>query len=282
VLLDLFYSIPAWLLAVLCVVAWTAVSVGGLLLTRGAVARMWRAQNREDRNDIVGAFLGAAAVLYGLALGLIAVASWEKYSDVESRVSDEAATITALRSDVMSFQGPDSLVMRNYLGDYVEFTVHKAWPQQALGNVLRGDSSLIKFRDKLNSYGPANEGQANLQAEAMRQFNELIRMRRLRQLSTTQGLSAYIWVVVLVGGLLSIAITWLFVITPVHAHMLLDASLATLIGLLIFMVAAMDRPFRGSLGVTPCAFILSGAHQADVADSAGSSGGRPPAPQCRE
>lgn len=260
-LADSFHLIPWWIAALLWVIAWTAFSVGGLLATRGVVGRMWREQEREDRNDIVGFFLGGISVFYGLALGLIAVASWQNYSDVSSRVSDEAATLVALKSDVHSFVHPlgDSLYAK--LDRYAEFTVDRAWPAQAQGRVTRGDTLFLRpFRVELNAYDPQSSGQVNLQSEAMRRFNELLRLRRLRQDSVTAGLSVAVWCVLLFGGVLTIAITWLFVITPRRAHVMLNGILATVIGLLIFLIAAMDHPFRGSLRVTCEPFIAHGAH----------------------
>jgi hypothetical protein len=267
---DAVLGIPWWVAALLWAAAWTVLSVGGLLATRGVVVRMWREKEREDRNDIVGFFLGGISVFYGLALGLIAVASWQNYSDVSARVSDEAATLVALKSDVHSIARPlgDSLFAT--LDRYAEYTVDRAWPAQARGVVARGDTLYIRpFRMALNGYEPQSNGQVNLQAEAMRRFNDMLRLRRLRQDSVTAGLSVAVWCVLLFGGVLTIAITWMFVITPQRAHVMLNAILATVIGLLIFLIAAMDHPFRGSLRVTCEPFISHGAHSHGEAGAGG-------------
>ena len=273
---DPLRQLPWWSAAVLWTIAWTVFSVGGLFATRGVVGRMWREQEREDRNDIVGFFLGGISVFYGLALGLIAVASWQNYSDVSSRVSDEAATLAALKSDVRSVVNPLGDSLYATLDRYAEFTVDSAWPAQAHGLVARGDALLLKpFRTALNGYEPRSSGQVNLQAEAMRRFNELLRLRRLRQDSVTAGLSVAVWCVLLFGGVLTIAITWLFVITPRRAHVLLNGILATVIGLLIFLIAAMDHPFRGSLRVTCEPFVATGAHTHDTAGGHGTKDAEP-------
>jgi len=137
-LADAVHLVPWWIAVLLWATAWTAFSVGGLLATRGVVGRMWREQEREDRNDIVGFFLSGISVFYGLALGLIAVASWQNYSDVSSRVSEEAATLVALKSDVRSFVRPLGDSLYATLDRYAEFTVDRAWPAQAQGRVVRG------------------------------------------------------------------------------------------------------------------------------------------------
>jgi hypothetical protein len=68
------------------------------------------------------------------------------------------------------------------------------------------------------------------------------------------GLPASLWSVVLIGGLLDIALTYLFWVENRKLHALLVALLATFIGLLIFLTAAMDNPFRGEFSVSPASF----------------------------
>lgn len=278
-LLLWLYDIPSWLFALLIVLLWTTLAVGGMMITRPAVMRLHGASG--ERNDIVGFFLGAVSVFYGISLGLIAIASWERYNEVDSRVSEEAATVGALRSDVRSL--PDSTALRAYMDSYLEFVIHCAWPAQAEGTLsnqvipvshadttLRLDSAFIRpFRQMLNGFTTTDLGQANVQAEAMRRFNDLLRLRRLRLASVSQGMSSIVWWVVLLGGVLNIAITWLFVITPRRMHTMLNALIAAMIGLLIFLVAALDQPFRGSLRVRPEAFEQ--IHRKDSPKSGGSN-----------
>jgi hypothetical protein len=50
--------------------------------------------------EAVGSYLGAVCVFYGITLGLFAVATWQNYTDVETRVGEEAAAVGALYRDV--------------------------------------------------------------------------------------------------------------------------------------------------------------------------------------
>jgi hypothetical protein len=43
-------------------------------------------------------------------------------------------------------------------------------------------------------------------------------------------------------------------VTPRRTHVLLNTALASIIGLLIFLIAAMDHPYSGSARVKPEAF----------------------------
>jgi hypothetical protein len=251
-------------LASLWVLGWTVFSVGGLLATRRAVARI--PGETGQRNDIVGYYLSAVGVFYGISIGLIAVASWQSYSEADSRVAEEAATLQAVRNEVLTL--PDSAALEGYLDNYTEFVIHCAWDAQAEGGLsgfeipishadtaLRLDSAFIRpFRQVLNNFTPKDAGQANVQAETMRKFSDLLRLRQVRLHSVSGKLPESVWWIVLLGGALNIAITWLFVVQSLRMHLLLNVGIATMIGVLIFLISSTDEPFRGSLRVTSDAF----------------------------
>ena len=51
-------------------------------------------------NETLGDFLQYFGVMYGLLLGLLAVATYQNHTDVEKAVSSEAASLAALYRDV--------------------------------------------------------------------------------------------------------------------------------------------------------------------------------------
>jgi hypothetical protein len=246
-MLDLFYSMN-WVLAGFAVVAlFVALSVGGLLATRGLVERLWK-DRKEPPHDVIGFFFGTLGVFYGIALGLVAVAAWESWSQVDDHVKEEGALVRALRSDTKSFPHPLNERLPEYLHQYVEFEKDTAWAYHAIGKRPPPDSAIKRFRECLFNFTPRTMGEQNLQAEVMRRWNDVLRLRSVRQFSAeSHVLSKVIWFVVLFGALLNVAVTWLFVIVPRRAHVALTSMLAAMIGILVFLLLAMDQPFRGQL-----------------------------------
>jgi hypothetical protein len=115
---------------------------------------------------------------------------------------------------------------------------------------------LYQLQQHLVSFEPATEAQKMLHAEALHQFNDLIERRRSRLLSVTSGLSASLWALVLVGAAISIAVTWFFRVQKTRLHVWMTVLISSLLGMMIFLLAAMDHPFRGELSVGPEAFEL--------------------------
>jgi hypothetical protein len=108
----------------------------------------------------------------------------------------------------------------------------------------------------LAGFNPASEGEKIVHAEALRQFNRLIELRRLRLQSVTNGLPETMYMVIIIGALLNIMVSWLFVVSNVKLHGVLNLLMAALLGLLVFLIAAMDNPFRGNFSVGPEAYQI--------------------------
>ena len=91
------YDLPTWLFALLTIAVTVAVGLAGFYSTRKWVRRI----HGEDHshNDVVGFYLGAVCVFYGITLGLLAVATWQTFTDVETRVGQEAAAAGVLYRD---------------------------------------------------------------------------------------------------------------------------------------------------------------------------------------
>jgi hypothetical protein len=63
-------------------------------------------------------------------------------------------------------------------------------------------------------------------------------------------------VVVLAGAFLSIAVTWFFDMRSQSMHLWMTVFLAALLGLLVYLLGALDNPFRGEISVSPQPFKI--------------------------
>jgi hypothetical protein len=70
------------------------------------------------------------------------------------------------------------------------------------------------------------------------------------------SLPTTIWLVLLLGAFVNIMLTWLLVINNKKLDLLINVLNGLLLGSLIFLIAAMDNPFRGEYCVTADSFEL--------------------------
>jgi hypothetical protein len=190
-------------------------------------------------------------VFCGLALALIAVNVFETYADVSKIISQEATTLAVLYGDVGGYPDPIRSQLQKELRDYVDYVIHKAWPMQARGEVPNeGIERMNRFQDLLIAFEPTSEGQKVLQGETLQAYNSMIQARRRMRLDAVRtGLPGVMWLVILLGAVISLSASFFFKVEDVRLHATLVTLLAMFIGLVIFMTLALDRPFRGDLGV---------------------------------
>ncbi len=260
------YDIPTWSLALLIIVAFVSLSLGGLLLSRHFVTK--RLRFSREINDAVNYFGTAIAALYSVLLGLIAVASWANFSGVSGLVSKEAAAIGVLYRDVAGYPEPLCTDMRHQLRGYTVFIIEKAWPAQQHGKVLVDPAHrLTVIQRTLLAYDPPSNGQMAAHMEALHKYNEVLDLRRQRIDQINDSLPGVLWVAVLAGGALTIVVSYLFWIEDLRFHLLLLTMLSLFIALMVFLIAALDHPFRGDVSVTADSYrtILTGVM--DVTDA---------------
>jgi Protein of unknown function (DUF4239) len=249
------YDLPTWLFGLLSVAVTVAVGLVGFYATRKWVRKVHGTEH--SHNEIVGFYLGAVCLFYGITLGLIAVGTWEVYSDVENKVGEEASALAALYRDVSSFPEPKRPELQADLREYTHQVIDVAWPQQRRGIIPQNSAAaLMAIQTHLASFEPATNGQKTLHAEAYREFDRIVELRRNRLRSAVSGLPAPLWVVVLVGAFISIALTWFFDKRSRSMHFWMTVMFSGFLGLQIFLLAIMDNPFRGEISVGPEAFEL--------------------------
>ena len=247
------YDVPNWLFGALTIGVFLLVGLGGYYATRQWVRSLHHGEH--DHNDVVGFYLGSLTVFYGITLGLLMVGVWTNFSDTDAKVSREAATVAAIYRDAGNYPEPTRSQLEEELRNYCYNVINVVWPDQRKGIVSKSSVPILnRLQKRLAGFEPATEGQKILHAEAFRQFNQLIEQRRMRLNDVATGLSPSLWVLVLFGAFLNIGATWFFHLKNPKMHFWMTILISSLLGLMIFLLAAMDHPFRGELSVGPDAF----------------------------
>lgn len=248
------YDLPQWLFCLIVIVVFVGMALAGQVAAR-KIVRRWLGD--RNYNDVVGQYLSAVGLLYGITLGLISVGAWENYGEVEGKVSQEAAAVAALYRSADTYPESKRAELTTLLREYTRQVIDVAWPEMRRGTVPNGGNPIItRFQKSLAAFEPATEGQKAIHTETLKQLASMVECRRLRLDCVTQQLPGILWVVVFAGSLLSLMLTWLLVVENRRLHDLLTAMLALLLGLLIFLLATLDLPFQGHHSLEPDSFEL--------------------------
>ncbi|MFN5299551.1 MAG: hypothetical protein ACK5HA_14700 [Planctomycetaceae bacterium] len=246
------YDLPTWQFGLLTTVSFVLLHWVGVIFVRPLLRLFVR--STPGLNDVVGYILSCFCVFYGLLLGLIAVTAYQNSAQTEATVTREAAALSALYEDVGGYPQPHAQNLRWLLRDYTRHTIRYAWPLQRRGiTPVEGGIRVAAFEEALHKFEPQTPGQQVLHAESLRMFNNFLEHRRMRLLAVTTGIPPVMWFVVAIGAIINLAMVWLFDMR-FTAHLFLGGLLAAYLGAMIFLIAAMDNPFRGEVSISPTAF----------------------------
>jgi hypothetical protein len=247
------YDYPSWVIGLLFCGTFVAFTWAGIFLTRVTV-HSWLHRDKRA-NEMVGLALSSYFVLFGLLLGLVAVATYQNYANVGDIVTNEASSLSALYREVSSLPPPIRGELQQRLREYTRYTIEEGWAQQRKGIVPKGEAvrSGLLVRT-LMDFEPSNQKEQIIYEEALRQSVRRNELSRQRLSNVTTGLPAVLWWVVAVGAAINIILIWLQDM-EIHVHLILGAALACILGLVIFLIAELDNPFRGEVSIGPEAIV---------------------------
>ncbi|HSY60645.1 MAG TPA: hypothetical protein VK796_02165, partial [Cytophaga sp.] len=163
--------------------------------------------------------------------------------------------IAALYRDIRSFPSPKNEALQKKLAAYTHYVIYGAWPLHQKGiTKTQGTELLNDFQNELYSFEPATNRELSLFQEALRQFNRTVELRRLRISSVNNGMPFIVWVLILLGGSITLIICWLFNIPSLRLHVIMNALIGLAVGTLIYLIVMLDYPFRGELSISPDAY----------------------------
>ena len=243
------YDIPNWLFEALTIFLFVAFSLAGLLVTRKWMRHI---HVQQSYNDIVGFYFAGITVLYGVTLGLLAIGVWTTFTETEGKVAREAAALSSLYRSVGSLQEPMRAQLQNDLHEYARQVIDVGWPEQQRGILPTGGGvALDEFQKDFQSFEPATKAQVVLEGDIAREFDTLEASRSIRLDSVTDELPTPLWTLILTGALICIVVTWFFHMQSLRMHIWMTIFFSGLLGLMVFMVAALDNPYRGKISVRP-------------------------------
>ena len=233
------------------------VIVGGfvvLALILGlAVTRYIPQEVRTAHNDRAGFILAVIGVIYAVLLAFVAVGVWERFETAEARTYETAGAIATVYRDAASF--PQAARVRSLLRAYVKFVIDDDWPKMQRGDRPSIVNPMLEEADHLIRAMPVNSpGLAGIHLRMLTAMDTVIVDRETRLTIDSGGINSVLWLVLVAGAFITVAFTYLFGFDRTLMQLLMIGGLSLLIGLMLFLIMALDYPFRGTISVEPEAF----------------------------
>lgn len=238
----LFLSgLALWAAISLLVVLPTILGMLGTLLVRRCVSLDRLLVN----NEIAGFKFATVGVIYAVLVAFAVIVVWEKFSDAQAAVVQEAGAAESLYQ-LAAGPDPKMTATRAALIKYLKVAIERDWPKMAVEQespeATRALNALYAAALALTQGEPR---QPALLIEIFRQIDSITRARRTRLHLATGIVPDVIWIVLFSGAVLTVVFTFFFGTKNLRAQTLMTGILAVLAFLALFAVVEIDHPFTG-------------------------------------
>jgi hypothetical protein len=224
----------------------------GILLVHPLMRRVLH--RNEPSNELIIHIAGTFGLVYAVLLGLLTVATFQNTKDVQDDISREASDLSTIYRITDGYPGPLRHELKSELRDYTHYVIEKDWPAHRQGKVfIGGEHRLEVIRARLMSYEPATKTQEQLQNELLRYLDAMMIAREQRLAAVTASIPPVLWYVVFIGAFLMIAFMWMLHMELV-SQIVLGGITSFFLGIMIFLIYAMDRPLQGAVSLPPDSF----------------------------
>ncbi|MGH6901547.1 MAG: hypothetical protein ACREIR_02265 [Geminicoccaceae bacterium] len=251
---DFFYDMPTVMLAIYCVVFFVGLMWLGIIFIKPILRLLI---GREPGiNDLVFHTTSGFSLFYGLLLGLLAVAAYQNLEEVRKNVFGEASSLASLYRDASLYPEPIGPQLRELLRDYTLYVIYKDWPAHRQGRIFYGGSNrLTMIQYTALEFNPKSVSDEILHGQTLQHFSEFVEARQRRLDGVRLAIPGVLWYVVAIGALVNIILIWMLNMR-FFTHMILGGIVAFFLGVVVFLIIAMDRPMRGEVTVGPAAYQL--------------------------
>lgn len=224
------------------------------------VQRLLPVPLRQSHNSAIGMIYAALYTVYGVTLALSLFLVSQYFSAAQTTAESEANRVEDLYQLAEQFPEPDRGQIQTLASSYTRVVIDEEWPLIGQGRASQGspraEELASELVERIESFDPATTGQQNLHAQGITLVQDLQDNRTLRLLQSREGIPPILWVVILAGGLFTVAFTFFFGMESQWLHRLSAAALAVIVVLLLYTIYRIQFPFTGDIRVHPDALEL--------------------------
>jgi hypothetical protein len=240
---------PIWVSGAIIVGLGTLLSVLGTVLVR----RYADVKRLTPDKEIAGFKFGTIGVLYAVLLAFAIVVVWEKYSDTELRVVQEAGAAENIYRLSEGLSDNARVAVLRSLANYLKTAINVDWPTMDQGTSRGTRGATRQALDAVYAALVSSSGQGDspVVSEMLRQVDLITQSRRARLVLSEGAVPKALWPILLGGAAITIGFTFFFVTQRLLTQVLMTALLAILILSELLIIVSTDRPFSGAVKIGP-------------------------------
>lgn len=230
-------------------------SILGALAFLWVLKKSWPMERRRDHNDIIGWQVSVLGTTYAVIIGFMLYAVWTTFEMADTNADDEANCLVNVFRLADGLPAPQRAEVHKLSRDYADAVIKDEWPAMLDGRLQPTGHGVIQnlWTAVLQSQ-PANFAEQTSMSLTLTEISNMTLHRRLRELQSQRRLPGILWAVLILGGVITTLSACLFGTENFKLHCVQVISLTLLLTLALVSISDINRPFQGSVHVTPQGF----------------------------
>jgi hypothetical protein len=240
----LLFNVPTWLLTLLIIGGTVSLSTAAMWLVRPTV----KAAMQGHHNEVAGYIFAVVGVLYGVLLGFLVIAEWQVYHDAAVAINQEAGTLGALYRETVVLPKPMRKKAQQALCGYARNVMEIELPSMQAAERMQFTAA-SPIHHVFVVYKRLSPSDA-LYTSSFDLLGSLEEHRTERFSSDEAAMPGFFWLVLLLGGTITIGFCVLFYMENRFIQTVLVAATSAMIASSLMLVLVLSHPFIGATKIS--------------------------------
>lgn len=235
---------------------WVAGAAGLAALVAYLIRKYGEEEGREANNTAASTVFSIVGGLNAVLVAFVLIALFDAVGKAGDDAYREADGLVAAVWAADSLPDATRDKIRQTSRAYASTVIDKEWPRMRDGTGVDsiGWAQLDEMRIAVAKTQTEDGWQTDRKAEAASQLWDVYQARQSRLNASGGGVSAVVWFTLIAGCLLAMALPLTFGGPRARAQVVIVATLAATMALLLFATYQLQNPFSGGAKVGPDAF----------------------------
>jgi hypothetical protein len=215
------------------------------------VRKTFPAEVLKENHEVAAIIFNSFGLLYGVVVAFVVFVTWGGYDDAKKNLEMEANEADDIFHITKTFPDPARGMIQQGLMDYIASVYNDELKRMSQGDIsLQSNRSMARLITVFYQIDDKSVPNRELYAESLTRLNNLAQYRRIRIFAGNDTVPLAVWLVLLVGGVITISYTYFFGMKNIKSQYLMTAALTVTITLILVLIYILDHPFTGTSKVS--------------------------------
>ncbi len=239
---------------ILIVIACVGAAVSFLHL----ITRTSSGSSRRESNDFTGAVVAVIGTTYAVLLAFMLSGVWTMFQQAQVNAEQEANDLVNVFRISAQLPEPARGTIENLARSYAQNAIQAEFPSMENNQIPpQGGHMIAQMWKAAASVRATTSEESGALSDMMTTLRNLTEHRRIRVLQSQEMLPGILWLVLIAGGIITVAAACFFGVPNFRFHLLQIVVLSFLISLVLVAIADIDRPYQGDVRVSPEGFVFA-------------------------